>query len=273
MKGQIEMKGRIEQRFAETQNKGRKAFIPFIMGCDPDYKTSLEILNKLPDAGADIIEIGMPFSDPMADGPTIQEAGLRALKSGATLKKVLQLVKEFRKGNKTTPIILMGYFNPIYNWGAAKFVDAAKAAGVDGLLIVDLPPEEDKELSPYCLKTGIALIKLIAPTSTRNRMQVVTEKASGFLYYVSIAGITGTKTADISGIKKSLTELRKVTDLPVAVGFGIKSAAQVKEVAKFADAVVVGSALVGKIKDNLKNKKRVVEATLKFCRELSKAVK
>ncbi len=238
---------RIEQKFVELKAQKRTALIPFIMGYDPDLETSRKILAALPAAGADIIEIGMPFSEPMADGVVIQAAGIRALKAGANVAGIIELVRDFRKNNNETPIILMGYFNPIYRYGAEKFCNAAVNAGVDGVIIVDLPPEEENEIRPYLKASGLDLIRLIAPTSGDKRLTLLTASASGFVYYISVAGITGSKTAETGTLKEQVENIRKHTSLPIAVGFGIKTRQQVQEVSNFADAVVVGSALVDTI--------------------------
>jgi len=264
------MTNRIENTFAQLKTENRAAMIPFIMGFDPDLKTSAAILDALPKAGADLIEIGIPFSDPMADGPVIQAAGLRALKSGAKLTGILELVKNCRKTHADVPIILMGYFNPIYAYGAEKFCKDASAAGIDGLILVDLPPEEEQEMKPYLHETGLKLIRLIAPTSDEGRLPLLCKSASGFVYYISVAGITGAKSADSGQLKKQIGHLREFTKLPVAVGFGIKTAAQVKEVAAYADAVVVGSALVGIIEKAMGDK---VKAAADFVSELAKGVR
>ncbi len=238
------MTARTQRTFEKPAKSGKSALIPFIMGYDPDAATSAKILAALPAAGADIIEIGMPFSDPMADGVVIQAAGRRALAAGATVAGVIELVRGFRAKNNETPIILMGYFNPIYRYGTEKFCKDAVAAGVDGVIIVDLPPEEDAEIRPYLNATGLKSIRLIAPTSSDERLPILAKSASGFVYYISITGITGAKTADNDSLKAQVDNLRKYTGLPIAVGFGIKTAGQVREVSGFADAVVVGSALV-----------------------------
>lgn len=258
------MTTRIQNTFTKLKEQKRTALIPFIMGYDPDGEASAKILAALPAAGADIIEIGMPFSDPMADGVVIQAAGIRALKAGATVSKIIAMVREFRKNNNETPIILMGYFNPVYRYGVEKFCKDAVAAGVDGIIIVDLPPEEENEIRPYLTATGLDLIRLIAPTSGDNRLKLLSESASGFVYYISITGITGAKTADSGELKTKLEHLRKFTDLPVAVGFGIKTPKQVSDAAKLADAVVVGSALVDIIHQS---DDKVVAAT-KFIKSL-----
>jgi tryptophan synthase alpha chain len=233
---------RIEKTFAALKGK-RAALIPFIMAGDPDIKTTLALLEILAAKGADIIEIGMPFSDPMADGPVIEAAGKRALANGVHIRSILDTVSVFRKKNQTTPIVLMGYFNPVYAYGNERFCKDAAAAGVDGLIIVDLPPEED-ELRPYLAATGLDLIRLIAPTSHATRLPLLAKSASGFVYYISVAGITGVKSANAGALKQQMDNLRKYTPLPIAVGFGIKTPEQASEVGAFADAVVVGSALV-----------------------------
>lgn len=229
--------------FARCKAEGRAAFIPFIMGGDPSLETCAKLLDALPGAGADIIELGIPFSDPMADGPTIQAAGIRALEAGTTLKKTLALAAEFKKKH-TTPLVLMGYLNPIYVYGYAAFAADAAAAGVDGIIIVDLPPEEAAELEPALTAHGIALIHLIAPTSVPDRLPLLTKSAQGYLYYVSIAGITGAGSATATSVETSIAAIRAVTDVPVCVGFGIKTPEDVKHMAAHADGVVVGSAIV-----------------------------
>lgn len=241
------MSARIDKAFAKAKAEKRAALIPFVMGYDPDAKTSAEILEALAANGADIIEIGMPFSDPMADGPVIQAAGLRALGAGATLKNILTLVSDFRKKNSDTPIILMGYFNPVYRYGNEQFCKDAAAASVDGLIIVDLPPEEEAELTPHLEKNNVHLIRLIAPTSNDERQALLTKSASGFVYYISVAGITGAKIAESTELAEQVSNIKNHTTLPIAVGFGIKTAEQVSKVAAVADAVVVGSALVDAI--------------------------
>jgi tryptophan synthase alpha chain len=243
--------GRIEKRFKALKKEGRAGLVTFIMAGDPDPETALEILHGLPAAGADIIEVGMPFSDPMADGPAIQEAGLRALEAGQTLIKTLEMVHAFRAGDDTTPLILMGYFNPIFNHGVTRFLKDATEAGVDGLIIVDLPPEEDGELCLPALEAGLCFIRLATPTSDDARLLKVMANATGFVYYVSIAGITGAGAPDATMVKNSLARLRRHTDLPIAVGFGISTAKQAAEFSTLADAVVVGSAIIKTIKANL----------------------
>lgn len=245
------MTTRIEKRFAELKQQGRAALVTFVTAGDPDYATSLEIIKGLPKAGADLIEFGMPFTDPMADGPAIQAAGLRALKSGQTTKKTLQMVREFRKADDATPVVLMGYYNPLYAYGVEKFLTDAKAAGVDGLIIVDLPPEEDDELCIPAIKAGINFIRLATPTTDDRRAPTVLKNTSGFVYYVSVLGITGTKAPDLASVKANVTRLKKHTSLPIAVGFGVKTAEQARIIARDADGVVVGTALVNAVRDTL----------------------
>ena len=235
---------RIQARFAKLKAENRAALVTFVTASDPDRATSQAVLNGLPAAGADVIELGMPFTDPMADGPAIQLASQRALAAGGSLKVTLEMVEAFRKTDTDTPIILMGYYNPIYAWGAEKFAHDAAKVGVDGLIIVDLPPEEAGELVPFLRQTGIDFIVLTTPTSDDARLPVVLANASGFVYYVSIAGITGTGSASNAAIAEAVTRIRRHTDLPVCVGFGIKSAEQAAEVARAAEGAVVGSAIV-----------------------------
>lgn len=234
---------RIDAAFANCAAKNRAAFIPFIMGGDPSLETCAKLLDALPAAGADIIELGIPFSDPMADGPVIQEAGKRALDAGATLHGILDIARHFRTQH-AVPLVLMGYLNPIYVYGYEAFARGAAAAGVDGIIIVDLPPEEAAEIEPLLTKNGIALVRLIAPTSVPERLGLLSQGASGYLYYVSITGITGAGSAVASDVNNKLTAIRKATNLPVCVGFGIKTPEDVKSFANMADGVVVGSAIV-----------------------------
>ncbi len=235
---------RIAHRFAELKAAGRAGLVTYLTCGDPDAATFQRILDGLPQAGADLVEIGMPFSDPMADGPAIQAAGLRALKAGMTLTGVLAIVRQFRAAEDATPVILMGYYNPIYRYGVARFLADAKTAGVDGLIIVDLPPEHDDELCLPAQKVGIDFIRLATPTTDDKRLPKVLTNTSGFIYYVSIAGITGTKSAQAGNVSAAVARLKRHTSLPVAVGFGIRTPAQAAEVARIADAAVVGSALV-----------------------------
>lgn len=268
---------RIDRKFASLKKEGRAAFISFLTAGDPDLDTSLKIIKGLPDAGADIIEIGIPFSDPMADGPAIQASSGRALLGGQTLSKTLGMVADFRIGDDITPIVLMGYYNPIYKYGVDKFLVDAKKAGVDGLIIVDLPPEEENELCMPALRAGINFIYLTAPTTTDARLGRVLEHASGFVYYVSITGITGTRSANVDDVAKAVARIRKQTDLPVAVGFGINTPQAVKEIAGVADAAVVGSALVNTLQAGLDGGANatptLVEDVLSFASELASGVR
>src|SRR5689334_3779537 len=245
------MTTRIERRFAALKKEGRAALVTFTMAGDPDYATSLAIAKALPKAGADVIELGMPFTDPMADGPAIQAAGLRALKAGQDMKKTLALVREFRQGDDATPIVLMGYYNPIYIYGVDKFLPDAKSAGVDGLIVVDLPPEEDEELCLPALKAGLNFVRLATPTTDDKRLPAVLKNTSGFVYYVSITGITGAATPDNSKVGAAVARIKRHIQLPVAVGFGVRTAEQAKAIADGADGVVVGSALVEALRTSL----------------------
>ncbi len=242
---------RIARRFAALAEEGRSAFIPFVTAGDPDRATSSALLARLPELGADLIELGMPFSDPMADGPSIQAAGERALRAGQTMADTLAMASAFRQGDADTPVVLMGYFNPIYRYGAEAFAADARAAGVDGLIVVDLPPEEDEELRAPAEAVGLALIRLVAPTTDDARLRRILADCEGFVYYVSVTGITGTKSAMAKDVAAGLSRIRKATDLPVAVGFGVRNADQAAEMAGFADAVVVGSAIVQRIESTL----------------------
>jgi tryptophan synthase alpha chain len=241
------MSTRIEQRFAALKAEQRGGLVVFVTAGDPTYDVSRDILLGLPTAGADVIEIGMPFTDPMADGPAIQAASLRALKNGQNLPKTLQLVREFRTRDADTPIVLMGYYNPIYSYGVDRFLDDARSAGVDGLIVVDLPPEEDQELCLPALKAGLNFIRLATPTTNDRRLPTVLNNTSGFVYYVSIMGITGTRAASDQDIAAAVGRLKRHTQLPIAVGFGISTPERAAAVARVADAAVVGSALVNKI--------------------------
>ena len=268
-------RGRLTRRFAKLKEEKRGGLVTFITAGDPDLATATKILHGLPAAGADIIELGMPFSDPMADGPAIQLASLRALKSGMTLQKTLDMVSAFRKKDADTPVVLMGYYNPIYRYGNQRFIDNALDAGVDGLIIVDLPPEEDDELCHPCLTAGLHWIRLTTPTTNAARLGRVLERSSGFVYHVSITGITGTRSADQPDVQQAVASIRQQTDLPVAVGFGIKTAEQVAQTAKIADAAVVGSALIDKIAEGLKQKlekKEIVTSVHRFVSELAKGL-
>ena len=249
------MSGKKTDRIASTFNRlskeHRAGLVTFITAGDPNLQTSLEILDRLPSAGADIIEIGMPFSDPMADGPAIQAASLRSLANGGSLRATLEMVRSFREKDQTTPLILMGYFNPIYQYGTTQFVNDAASAGVDGLIMVDLPPEEDDELCDPARTAGLHWIRLVTPTTNPGRLSDVLANTSGFVYYVSIAGITGTQSAAAASIEKAVQQIKSKSDLPVAVGFGIKTREQVKEIGNIAEGVVVGSAIVNEIEQNL----------------------
>jgi tryptophan synthase alpha chain len=238
------MTTRIERRFVALKEEGRAALVTFTMAGDPDYRTSLSLTKALPKAGADVIELGMPFTDPMADGPAIQAACQRALRGGQNMKKTLSLVREFRKGDDATPIVLMGYYNPVYIYGVDKFLVDAKSAGVDGLIVVDLPPEEDEELCLPALRAGLNFIRLATPTTDDKRLPAVLNNTSGFVYYVSITGITGAAAPDTDNVTAAVKRIKRHTDLPVAVGFGVKTAAHARAIAEGADGVVVGSALV-----------------------------
>jgi len=253
---------RIDARFAELKKQGRSAFITFLMAGDPDPATSLEIIKALPGAGADIIEMGMPFTDPMADGPAIQAAGLRALKAGMTLKRTLALVREFRKTEGATPLVLMGYYNPIYIYGVEAFLSDAKAAGVDGLIIVDLPPEEDAELCLPAMKAGLNFIRLATPTTDDKRLPAVLANTSGFVYYVSITGITGSGSADSSAVAEAVARIKRHTGLPVCVGFGIRTPAAARSIAQNADGAVVGTALVDALQASLDAKGQATPKTV-----------
>ncbi len=238
---------RIDAKFAELKAAGKKAFVSYIMAGDPDYETSLEIVKGLPGAGVDIIELGVPFTDPMADGPTIQLAGQRSLGAGMTLQRTLDMATEFRKGDDTTPIVLMGYYNPIYNRGVDKFLTDAKAAGIDGLIVVDLPPEEDEELCIPAQATGLNFIRLATPTTDDARLPKVLQNTSGFVYYVSITGITGAAAAEATDVGPEVARIKSQTDLPVIVGFGVRTPETSQAIASVADGVVVGSAIVSRI--------------------------
>lgn len=251
---------RIEQTFAALKAHSKKALITFIMAGDPDEASFVKTLNGLAANGADLIEIGMPFTDPMADGPAIQAAGLRALAGGMTLKRTLELLQQFRSTNQTTPVILMGYTNPILAYGIQNFVTDAAQSGIDGLIIVDLPPEEADEIAPLAREVSLDLIRLVTPTTTMDRLQKVIEGASGFLYYVSITGVTGTKSANIDQVGKHIEQIRQHTDLPIAVGFGIKTPEDAAKMSAIADGVVVGSALVES--DNILGKVKGLSAAL-----------
>jgi len=259
---------RIAARFAALKEEGRPGLVTFTTAGDPDYETSLAIIKALPKAGADLIEVGMPFSDPMADGPAIQASGQRALHAGQTLRKTLAMVRDFRAGDADTPIILMGYYNPIYIYGNDRFLADARAAGVDGLIVVDLPPEADDELCLPAMKAGLNFIRLATPTTDDKRLPTVLQNTSGFVYYVSITGITGAASADPARVAKAVERIKRHTTLPVAVGFGVKNAGQAAAIGHAADAVVVGSAVVGAVKDSLDSAGRATKETLPAVKKL-----
>ena len=262
------MTTRIEKRFAALKAEGRAALVTFTMAGDPDYDTALALAKALPAAGADVIELGMPFTDPMADGPAVQAAGVRALAAGQTLKKTLALVREFRTGDDATPIVLMGYYNPIYIYGVDKFLVDAKAAGIDGLIVVDLPPEEDDELCIPALKAGLNFIRLATPTTDDKRLPAVLNNTSGFVYYVSITGITGSAAPDPGKVNTAVARIKRHTKLPVAVGFGVRSAEQARAIAQGADGVVVGSALVEALRVSLDRQGKATAGTVKAVTDL-----
>jgi tryptophan synthase alpha chain len=263
---------RIDTRFAELKAEGRAAFVTFVMAGDPDPATALEIVKALPKAGADIIEIGMPFTDPMADGPSIQAAGLRALQAGMTLRKTLQLVRDFRAADDKTPIVLMGYYNPIYIYGVDKFLPDAKAAGVDGLIIVDLPPEEDAELCLPAIKAGLNFIRLATPTTDDKRLPAVLANTSGFVYYVSVTGITGSASADSSVVSTAVARIKRHTKLPVCVGFGIRTPEAAHDIARHANGAVVGTALIDALKGSLDADGKATARTVSAVADLAAAL-
>lgn len=266
------MTTRIDAKFAELAKQGRSAFVTFVMAGDPDPATSLEIVKALPKAGADMIEIGMPFTDPMADGPSIQAAGLRALKAGMTLRKTLEMVRGFRKDDDTTPIVLMGYYNPIYIYGVDKFLVDAKAAGVDGLIIVDLPPEEDTELCIPALKAGLNFIRLATPTTDDKRLPAVLANTSGFVYYVAVTGITGSASADSNVVGEAVARIKRHTKLPVCVGFGIRTPEAARAIAEKANGSVVGTALVDALAGSLDAEHRATSKTVGAVADLAAAL-
>ena len=271
------MSERIAARFGHLKAEGRAAFVPFITAGDPDHETSAAILAGLPAAGADLIEMGMPFSDPMADGPSVQAASLRALRAGASLRSTIELVEVFRNRNSNIPVVLMGYFNPIFSYGVDAFVSDAVAAGVDGLIVVDLPPEEDEDLCLPALRAGLNFIRLAAPTTDESRLPRVLANTSGFVYYVSIRGITGAASPEVASVGEAVARIKRHTALPVAVGFGIRTPEQVAAIAKVADAAVVGSAIVDVIANGVDANGRagpsLVDDVLGLVRSLAQGVR
>lgn len=268
--------GRLSKRFAAMKAEGRGGFVTFITAGDPDYETSLSIIKGLPGAGADVIELGMPFTDPMADGPAIQAAGLRALGNGQTMKKTLAMAKALRETDEDVPIVLMGYYNPIYSYGVDVFLADAKASGVDGLIVVDLPPEEDEELCIPALEAGVNFIRLATPTTDNERLPAVLNNTSGFVYYVSITGITGTKAIVTDAVSTAVERIKHHTDLPIAVGFGIKTPESVREITLTADAAVVGSAIVEKIRTGMESGlsgDTLISSVLGYVSELARGVR
>jgi tryptophan synthase alpha chain len=260
---------RIDARFAALKKEGRSAFVTYVTAGDPDPATSLDIIRALPEAGADMIEIGMPFTDPMADGPSIQAAGLRALKAGMTLKKTLELVRGFRRDDNATPLVLMGYYNPIYIYGVDRFLSEAKSAGVDGLIIVDLPPEEDSELCLPAMRAGLNFIRLATPTTDDKRLPAVLANTSGFVYYVAITGITGAASADSAVVGAAVARIKRHTKLPVCVGFGIRTPEAARGIAAHADGAVVGTALVDALRGSLDSNGRATTNTVTAVADLA----
>ena len=256
------MTARMDKRFADLRAEGRPALVTYFMGGDPDYATSLEIMQALPQAGADVIELGMPFSDPMADGPAIQLAGQRALRGGQTLGKTLQMAREFRRSDDATPIVMMGYYNPIYIYGVERFLDDALEAGIDGLIVVDLPPEMDEELCIPALRKGINFIRLATPTTDEKRLPTVLRNTSGFVYYVSMTGITGSALTDTGKVGAAVERIKRHTELPVCVGFGVKTAEHARVIGASADGVVVGTAIVNRIASTLDGNNRATADTV-----------
>lgn len=263
---------RLQNRFAELKTENRAALVTFITAGDPDYATSLSILKGLPDAGADVIELGMPFTDPMADGPAIQLANIRALAGKQGMRQTLQMVREFRTGNQSTPLVLMGYYNPIFCYGVERFISDAKEAGVDGLIVVDLPPEHNDELCEPAQSAGIDFIRLTTPTTDDDRLPTVLAGSSGFVYYVSVAGVTGAGAATMDHVEEAVARLRRHTDLPVCIGFGIRTPQHAAEVAKRAEGAVVGSALIDKIAE-AQSPQQAIDGVLGLCRELAEGVR
>ncbi|NQD92940.1 tryptophan synthase subunit alpha [Pseudomonas sp. CrR25] len=263
---------RLQSRFAELNEQNRAALVTFITAGDPNYDASLAILKGLPAAGADVIELGMPFTDPMADGPAIQLANIRALAAQQNLAKTLQMVREFRADNDSTPLVLMGYFNPIHKYGVPRFIAEAKEAGVDGLIVVDLPPEHNADLCDPAQAAGLDFIRLTTPTTDDARLPKVLNGSSGFVYYVSVAGVTGAGSATLDHVQEAVTRLRRHTDLPISIGFGIRTPEHAATIARLADGVVVGSALIDRIA-NAQNDQQAVDGVLQLCAELAEGVR
>ena len=263
---------RLQSRFAELKEQNRAALVTFVTAGDPNYAASLAILKGLPAAGADVIELGMPFTDPMADGPAIQLANIRALAAKQNLAKTLQMVREFREGDQATPLVLMGYFNPIHKYGVPRFIADAQAAGVDGLIVVDLPPEHNVDLCDPAQAAGLDFIRLTTPTTDDARLPKVLGGSSGFVYYVSVAGVTGAGSATLEHLQQAVARLRRHTELPLCIGFGIRTAEHAAEVARLADGVVVGSALVDRIA-NAESDQQAVDGVLGLCRQLAEGVR
>lgn len=263
---------RLQSRFAELKQQNRAALVTFVTAGDPDYATSLSILKGLPAAGADVIELGMPFTDPMADGPAIQLANIRALGGHQDMIKTLQMVREFRAGNSDTPLVLMGYFNPIHHYGVPRFIEEAKAAGVDGLIVVDLPPEHNEDLCDPAQAAGLDFIRLTTPTTDDARLPTVLNGSSGFVYYVSVAGVTGAGAATLEHVEQAVARLRRHTDLPISIGFGIRTPEHAATIARLADGVVVGSALIDQIA-NATSPQQAIDGVLGLCRELADGVR
>ena len=263
---------RLQSRFAELKQQNRAALVTFVTAGDPDYATSLSILKGLPAAGADVIELGMPFTDPMADGPAIQLANIRALGGHQDMVKTLQMVREFRADNSDTPLVLMGYFNPIHHYGVPRFIEEAKAAGVDGLIVVDLPPEHNEDLCDPAQAAGLDFIRLTTPTTDDARLPTVLNGSSGFVYYVSVAGVTGAGAATLEHVEQAVARLRRHTDLPISIGFGIRTPEHAATIARLADGVVVGSALIDQIA-NAASPQHAIDGVLGLCRELADGVR
>lgn len=266
------MSKRLKKKFEELKSQNKKAFVSYVMAGDPDFDSGGDIINKLANSGVDIIELGMAFSDPMAEGPIIQEAAKRALKCKSNITKVLEQVAEFRQSNNNTPIILMGYYNPIFSYGAEKFVADSLEAGVDGFIIVDLPPEEEEEITSFTQDTDISLIKLTTPTTDDKRIEKILRNAGGFVYYISVAGVTGQKEAQEDSVKKQVDFIKGKTNLPVCVGFGIKNAETAKKISKISDGIVIGSAIVKIIAENVDDRNKILSEIENFCLNIRDAI-